>query len=39
MAFAGKSDGKNAEKAKTLGDALAHMADEPEDEKADAKAE
>ena len=30
IAMAGKSEGKNAEKAKTLGEALAHMADEPE---------
>ena len=39
VTFAGKADGKNAEKAKTLGEALAHMADEPEDEKEAAKAE
>lgn len=39
VTFAGKSEGKNAEKAKALGEALAHMADEPEDKKEDAKAE
>ena len=33
--FAGKADGKNAEKGKALGEALAHMADEPEAEKAE----
>ena len=39
VTFAGKADGKNAEKAKALGEALAHMADAPEDKEEDAKAE
>ena len=39
VTFAGKSEGKNAEKGKALGEALAHMADAPEGENEDAKAE
>ena len=36
VALAGKSEGKNAEKAKALGEALAHMVEAPEGEKEDA---
>ena len=34
MSFAGKSEGKNAEKAKAIGEALAHMADAPDEKDA-----
>lgn len=39
VTLAGKSEGKNAEKAKALGEALTHMVDAPEGETDDAKAE
>ena len=39
VALAGKSEGKNAEKAKALGEALTHMVDESGDAKEPAKAE
>ncbi len=39
VTLAGKSEGKNAEKAKALGEALAHMVDEAGGEQGDAKAE
>ncbi len=38
VTFAGRAEGKNAEKAKAIGEALAHMAGEPEDKTDDAKA-
>ena len=39
VTFAGRAEGKNAEKAKALGEALTHMVGEPEGEKDAAKAE